>query len=105
MKFLLDYHWPGNVRELKNVIKKAVLLADSTHITLTHLSLNNGYHPTQSLPQLDSKEGISIREMKKSIEEKMIKEALAKAGGNKTKAAKILKIDRMTLYSRIKEFK
>jgi two-component system response regulator HydG len=40
----------------------------------------------------------------KEIEEKMIKDALAKAGGNKTKAARILKIDRVTLYSKIKEF-
>jgi len=105
MRFLLDYRWPGNVRELKNVIKKAVLLADSKDITPACLSLNNGNQPMQHHLQLDSKEGISIREVKRSIEEKMIKDALAKAGGNKTKAAKILKIDRMTLYSRIKEFK
>jgi DNA-binding NtrC family response regulator len=102
MRFLLDYHWPGNVRELKNVIKRAVLLADSKDITPACLSLNNGNQPTQDHLQLDSKEG--IREMQNRIEEKMIKEALAKAGGNKTKAARILKIDRMTLYSKIKEF-
>ncbi len=105
MKFLLNYHWPGNVRELKNVIKKAVLLADSKDITPACLSLNNGNHLAQLNLRLDSTEDLSIRDVKKSIEEKMIKEALAKAGGNKTKAAKILKIDRMTLYSRIKEFK
>ncbi len=108
MRFLLDYHWPGNVRELKNAIKRAVLLADSKDITPACFSLNNGYHPTQPHLQSDSKEGVSIKEMKKmatkEIEEKMIKEALAKAGGNKTKAAKILKIDRMTLYSKVKEF-
>jgi DNA-binding NtrC family response regulator len=108
MKFLLDYHWPGNIRELKNVIKKAVLLADSNHITPTHLSLNNGHHPAQPHLQLDSKEDLSLKATKenatKQIEERMIKEALAKAGGNKTKAAKMLKIDRMTLYSKIKEF-
>jgi len=108
MKFLLDYHWPGNVRELKNLIKRAVLLADSKDITPVCLSLNNGNQPTQPHLQSDTKEGVSIREMKKratkEIEEKMIKEALAKAGGNKTKAAKLLKIDRMTLYSKIKEF-
>jgi DNA-binding NtrC family response regulator len=111
MRFLLDYHWPGNVRELKNVIKKAVLLADSKDITPACLSLNNGNQPTQPHLQLDtstSKEGVSLREAKEKsagqIEEKMIKEALAKAGDNKTKAARILKIDRMTLYSKIKGF-
>jgi len=105
MRFLLNYHWPGNVRELKNVIKKAVLLADSKDITPACLSLNNGNQLAQPNLRLDSSDDLSIRDVKKSIEEKMIKEALAKAGGNKTKAAKILKIDRMTLYSRIKEFK
>ena len=111
MRFLLDYHWPGNVRELKNVIKRAVLLADSKEITLDCLSLNNGNQPIQSHLQFDtstSKEGVSLKTMKgnatKQIEETMIKEALTKAGGNKTKAARILKIDRMTLYSKIKEF-
>ncbi|MDP2942462.1 MAG: sigma-54 dependent transcriptional regulator, partial [Candidatus Omnitrophota bacterium] len=113
MRFLLDYPWPGNVRELKNVIKRAVLLADSNHITPACLSLNNGTHPAQSEPQpqapmSDTKEGASLKEAKEKsagqIEEKMIKEAMVKAGGNKTKAARILKIDRTTLYSKIKEF-
>lgn len=113
MRFLLDYYWPGNVRELKNVIRKAVLLADSKDITPACLSLNNGTHPAQSEPQPqapmpDLNESVSIREMKrratKEIEEKMIKEAMIKAGGNKTKAARMLKIDRVTLYSKIKEF-
>jgi len=113
VKLLLDHHWPGNVRELKNVIKRAVLLADSEDITPECLALNNGTHPaplhqqSQALMS-DSNEGVSIKEMKKNatrgIEEKMIKDALAKAGGNKTKAARILKIDRVTLYSKIKEF-
>jgi len=113
MKFLLDYQWPGNVRELKNAIKRAVLLADSKDITPECLFLNNGHHPAQSEPQSQTpipehKEGASLKEMKEKsadeIEEKMIKEALIKAGGNKAKAARILKIDRTTLYSKIKEF-
>lgn len=107
MKFLLDYHWPGNVRELKNVIKKAVLLADSNTIPLALLSLNGG-SPTKVDVKDNLEDNESLKDTKKKaakqIEEKMIKEALAKAGGNKTKAAKILKIDRMTLYSKIKEF-
>ncbi len=111
MRFFLNYHWPGNVRELKNVIKRAVLLADSKDITPACLTLNNGQHTTQPHLQPDDSvlnEGASLREAKEKsagqIEEKMIKEALAKAGGNKTKAARILKIDRTTLYSKIKEF-
>ena len=111
MRFFLNYHWPGNVRELKNVIKRAVLLTDSKDITPACLTLNNGHHTTQPHLQPDdsaSNEGASLREAKEKsagqIEEKMIKDAMVKAGGNKTKAARILKIDRTTLYSKIKEF-
>ncbi len=125
MRFFLNYHWPGNVRELKNVIKRAVLLTDSKDITPACLTLNNGHHTTQPHLQPDDfvswvglseaqplpsglNEGASLREAKEKsagqIEEKMIKEAMVRAGGNKTKAARILKIDRTTLYSKIKEF-
>ena len=111
MRFLLDYHWPGNVRELKNAIKRAVLLADSTKITPACLSLNNGHsnpQPESQAPIAEPEEGASLREAKRKssgqIEEKMIREAMVKAGGNKTKAARILKIDRTTLYSKIEEF-
>ena len=125
MRFFLNYHWPGNVRELKNVIKRAVLLTDSKDITPACLTLNNGHHTTQPHLQPDDSaswvglseaqplpsglnEGASLREAKEKsagqIEEKMIKEAMVKAGGNKTKAARMLKIDRTTLYSKIKEF-
>ncbi len=113
MRFLLDYPWPGNVRELKNAIKRAVLLADSAKITPACFSLNKGALPAQSqmqpqAPIPESDEGASLRAAKKKssgqIEEKMIKAALVKAGGNKAKAARILKIDRTTLYSKIEEF-
>jgi len=113
VRLLIDYPWPGNVRELKNVIKRAVLLADSKEITPACLSLNECTCSAQAsqspgMPISDTKEGDSLKEVKEKsssqIEEKMIKEALVKAGGNKTKAASFLKIDRTTLYSKIKEF-
>ena len=108
MKFLLNYYWPGNVRELKNIIKRAVLLADSNMISPAHLSLNNTHLPKSHEVRQDLEKDISLREMiknaTKEIERDFITQALAKVGGNKTKAAKILKIDRMTLYSKIKSF-
>lgn len=109
MKFLLNYHWPGNVRELKNVIKKAVLLADSPHIKPTDLVLLNDTAPFKKINFIqDMDKGTSLRKILKEaaeqIEQEAIKQALVKAGGNKTKAAKILKITRTTLYSKMKEF-
>jgi len=108
MKFLLDYHWLGNVRELKNAIRRAVLLAESNIITPLHLSLNNTTLPQDFRFKEDLEKGVSLRDVSKKaskqIERDIIKQALANSGGNKSKAAKVLKIDRMTLYSKIKEF-
>ena len=108
MKLLLNYHWPGNVRELKNAVKKSVLLTNSNIIGPAHILLNNPNPPKDLEFKQDLEKGASLREItkeaKKQIERDIIKQTLANVGGNKTKAAKILKIDRMTLYSKIKEF-
>lgn len=113
MRILLSYHWPGNVRELKNTIKRAVLLASSNYLTPAEILLEttDSSHPAPmhqggANPVLG--ETTSLKEMVKKagteIEKEVIKEALIKTGGNKSKAAKLLKIERMTLYSKIKEF-
>jgi len=116
MKSLLEYYWPGNVRELRNEIRKAVLLADSNTIREINLPLpspppsrGGGWGEGNlfaDFDRLNLDKDISLREITKKatekIEKEIIKEALAKAKNNKVKAAKILKIDRMTLYSKIK---
>lgn len=105
MKFILNYHWPGNVRELKNLIRKAVLLSDSEDISCQHLSIN---HPTEAASTialqntLDLQENYSFKDITQEFERGVINDALAKAGGNKIKAAKILHINRKALYRRMK---
>ena len=110
IKSLINYPWPGNIRELKNVIKRVVLLVDSQYIKPKDLVLLNDTAAFKKLNiQQDIEKGISLRKILKEtteqIEEEAIKQALAKAGGNKSKAAKMLKITRTTLYSKIKEFR
>jgi DNA-binding NtrC family response regulator len=114
MKSLLNYSWPGNVRELRNEVRKAALLTDSNYIREINLPVDvtsNIEIVIPPRPPLEKGgeggfEGLSLREATKKIteeaEKKVIKEALAQAKNNKSKAAKILKIDRMTLYSKIK---
>jgi len=108
MKSLLNYHWPGNVRELKNIIKRAVLLSDSNLIEPAHILFNETSLPKDSRLKPDLEEGSSLHEITrkatKEMERHIIEQALIKAEGNKSKAAKMLKIDRMTLYSKLKEF-
>jgi len=107
MKSLLHYHWPGNVRELKNVIKRTVLLTESNYIVPSDLLLNNASEKNGSnLPAINPS-GVPFKDLLKKASEEIakqaIKDTLAKVDGNKTKAAKLLKIDRMTLYSKIKK--
>ncbi|MFH0775540.1 MAG: sigma-54 dependent transcriptional regulator [bacterium] len=110
MKSLLNYHWPGNVRELRNVIRKAVLLTDSNYIKEINLSMDvaSNLDPVRKFLSngVNLAKDTSLREITKKtterVEREIIKEALAKARNNKVKAAKILKIDRMTLYSKMK---
>lgn len=108
MKSLLNYSLPGNVRELRNIIRKAVLLSNSNFID--EIEFDGGIIPEKEkfdyLAEL--KKGITLREISckasREIEKNVIRKVLADTKNNKSRAAKILKIDRMTLYSKIKNF-
>ncbi|MFI5144013.1 MAG: sigma-54-dependent transcriptional regulator [Ignavibacteria bacterium] len=100
-KKLLDYGWPGNVRELKNIVRRAVLLTDSESIQVDSLALNQ-------LPAKNNEQGQSdidvntLEGATKQVEKEMILKALEESNGNKIKAAKILQMNRKTLYRKIK---
>jgi len=113
MSILESYSWPGNVRELKHVIKKAVLLEETDHITPNVLDLEFG--KTHKSPFKESLEkyyemitadGLSISDITTIVSAEMesilIKRILVEAKYNKSKAARILGIDRNTLYSKLK---
>ncbi|WP_159799320.1 sigma-54 dependent transcriptional regulator [Flavobacterium sp. MK4S-17] len=88
-----DYDWPGNLREMKNIIKRSVLLSKSNLISL------------EVLPQemQEAPKNVSLlSNYTKANEEEAIKQALEKANYNKSKAAKLLDIDRKTLYNKLK---
>ena len=116
-ELLHAYDWPGNVRELKNVIKRAVLLANDL-IEPEHLPAPIGCSPqTITTKALDKEvaaatagfnKDFSLKKIVKKnindIERKVIIEALIQTGGNKSKAAKMLSIDYKTMYYKIKEY-
>ena len=103
MKFLLNYPWPGNVRELRNIIRRAVLLAESDSIEPGNFSPDNLklYGEKMDVTQPLDK-GVSFEEITKETEKDLIKSALERSGGNKIKAAEILKMNKKTLYRKIK---
>lgn len=108
MERLLSYQWPGNVRELQNALQRAVVLERGEKVSMTSLpEAVTGGLPSASL-SLDELEGESLADMIKRVksryEKVLIQEALDKAGGNKTKAAQLLKISRVNLHQKINEY-
>lgn len=107
---MTKYGWPGNVRQIKSVVRRAVLVADDV-IMPTHLSLGE-VSPTvpEEKPQAEELQeaGLALKEIVQrataDVERRVIIEALKRTGGNKSKAARLLQIDRKTMHSKIKEY-
>ncbi|WP_037317580.1 sigma-54 dependent transcriptional regulator [Salegentibacter sp. Hel_I_6] len=91
------YNWPGNLRELKNMVKRAVLLTQDDLIPLKVLP-----HEIATATQTNTETEYGL--FKNKNEEQLILDALEKAGGNKSKAARLLSIDRKTLYNKLKQY-
>ena len=99
---LKRYAWPGNVRELKNVMRRAVLIAESDVITAAHLEflIGGGYGSKIYSPLLQRElPTLNLRE----LEQIAIKRALELTSGNKTEAASFLQIDYSTLHRKLKQ--
>ena len=90
-----NYSWPGNLRELKNMVKRAVLLTQDSIIPLKVLP-----HEIAHTQKAEETYGL----FRNKNEESLILDALEKANGNKSKAARILSIDRKTLYNKLKQY-
>ena len=94
MEIIQKYHWPGNLREMKNVIKRPVLLTTDQYITADILP--------QELKNKKSEEINSNALHDEEFEKSQILKALEMCNNNKSQAALLLKIDRKTLYNKMK---
>ncbi len=103
-KLLMEYAWPGNVRELENTIERAMVLADSEMLASSDLPerIRDALDPVQV--QLATGE-LSIKKTSAAIEEILIRRALTKTKGNRTRAAEILEISHRALLYKIKDYK
>ncbi len=97
---LLSYSWPGNVRELRNVMERAVALTRHSKITVEDLpeKVRDFQSSTVFIGGLDPTELVSMEE----IERRYIAHVVEAVGGNQTQAARILGLDRKTIYRKLR---
>lgn len=93
-ELLVQHSWPGNLRELNNVMKRAVLLARGRQITAAELQQAMGPVRQNAVPTLHDE----------ADERQRIEDALRQTGGNKAKAARLLGIDRKTIYNKMEKW-
>ena len=108
------YHWPGNVRELRNVIRQAVLLSEENAlIQPDHLTFSSHLMPGKKKGDTPVSDGVyngseSLKEIMKrlgdSFEKSVIEETMAETEGNKSEAARRLKVDYKTLLKKVKVY-
>ena len=92
-EMLASHSWPGNLRELNNVVKRAVLLTRGSQITTAEL--------TQAMGQIRTDNVLQLRD--EDTERQRIITALQQTNGNKAKAARLLGVDRKTIYNKIEK--
>ena len=101
LDLLVRYDWPGNIRELENCIERAVIMAREEVIIPAdfppqiQMLSGEGGKEGSAIPY-----GISLEEMERAL----IVKTLAETGGNRTRAAEILGINRRTLQNKLKEY-
>ncbi len=101
MESFWAYPWPGNIREVKNVIRRAVLLSRGNELRVESLPEEIPLFITRKDIKPQSS-GNDLRSQTEKTEKEMIISTLQKARFNKSRAAKMLNIDRKTLYNKIK---
>ena len=106
---LRGYHWPGNIRELRNVMERSLLFCVGSLVTDEHLPLDKmsgrAAPPIEVIPGAPPAAGPEhFRERQQETERQAIVEALARCGGNQSRAAELLNMPRRTFCNRLKEF-
>ncbi len=109
INILLEHTWPGNVRQLRSTVRRAVLLADDI-ITDKHLDIGRETVCERSpFPEITDilQQGLSYKDILHqqtvALEREMISQALEHTGGNKAKAARLLRIDYKTIHTKDQE--
>jgi len=96
-KLMRSYSWPGNVRELANAVERALVVCRGTTIDLEHLPIS-GHIPSRA--EIDSEDRLSLV----AVEDRHIRQVLDRTGFNVSETARLLGIDRATLYNKMHKY-
>jgi DNA-binding NtrC family response regulator len=100
MDRLVEYDWPGNVRELENTIERSMVLAAGKTLEAGDIRIENVKRPVPAAPQSPIlPEGFTLEQW----EQTMIREAMRRANGNKSQAARLLGLTRNALRYRLSQ--
>jgi len=99
-----SYSWYGNLREMRNIIKRSVLITRTDVVTIDCLPEEIRQNSKQEVSEiLDTVEDLSLKDAANQAERIIVEHALRDSNNNKSQAARLLKIDRKTLYNKMKE--
>ena len=103
LELISSYDWPGNVRELRNEMERALTLAGSNKEIEEEYLSSKIFNPTDMIRSALNRSG-TLQEVTEGIEKQMVREALATAGGNRSRASSLLGITRQGLLNKIKRY-
>ncbi len=103
LRALQAYSWPGNVRELENAVERAAVLAEGSEIRKENLPAPIQGARASTVTPLKPEE-LSIKKSTRELEARLIRAALLKTGGNRTRAAEILEISHRALLYKLREY-
>lgn len=102
MAKILEHNWPGNVRELRNVIRRAVLLTPGNVMERINITNEIQVSSSEFIAKNENIESESLENVTRKAEREAIMKAISEAGGNKSKAAKLLNMNERTFYRKLK---
>lgn len=108
MSYLMNYHWPGNIRELRNVVQRATLFAEN-EITVNEIPPEiRSNNPVEQIISACSicfnDRGMHLNRIMACLEHKLVTEALRRADGNQSKAARLLNLSLSTFRDKLKKY-
>ncbi len=101
-KYLINYSWPGNVRELRNLIERIAILAPSNPEKISNIIKESLKEPSDSLNENENAMSVPLKEARESFEKEYLTTQLKKFGGNISKTAKFVGMERSALHRKLK---